>query len=580
MSRLRWQLLLVVLALIGIAILLLARQPLLRALVAEPARGGIYIEGLVGRIGRLNPLLESANPADQDINRLLFSGLVRFDDRGNPQPDLAESWGVSLDGHLYNFVLREGLTWHDGQPLTSADIAFTIDLLRNPQVPISEDVRALWETIEVNAFDERHIQFSLPFAFAPFLDYLSFGVLPMHLLGETDPAALLNAPFNLDPIGSGPFRFDQLITEGDEVVGVSLTAWDGYHLGRPFIDQVVFHYYGSSEEAYQAYQQGDVQGISYVDPSILPQVLSDPTINVYTARFPRMSLVMLNLGNASVPFMQEVEVRQALMFGLNRRWIVDRLLEGQALVADSPILPGTWAYNENVSPITFDSDRAIGMLKTAGYTIPAEGGGVRSKEGVSLEFELVHPDDELHTQIAQSIQSNWAEIGVRVNLVAVPYNELVSSYLETGAYEAALIELNFSRSPDPDPYPFWHQAEATGGQNYSKWDDRRASEYLEQARAGFGVSANQGLRARLYRNFQSHFMNELPSLPLFYPVYSYAVSSQIRGISIGPIFSPSDRFATLTEWFVIARGQAEELESTAAPIIEAPTETLDAMEAE
>src|SRR3990170_6837822 len=112
MSKLRWQLLLVALALAAIAILLLAQQPLLRAFTTEPAQGGVYIEGLVGSIGRLNPLLDANNPADQDIDRLLFSGLVRFDDRGNPQPDLAEVWGISLDGLQYNFTLRAGLQWH------------------------------------------------------------------------------------------------------------------------------------------------------------------------------------------------------------------------------------------------------------------------------------------------------------------------------------------------------------------------------------------------------------------------------------------------------------------------------------
>ena len=222
MNKLRWQLLLVALALAAIAILLLAQQPLLRAFTAEPAQGGVYIEGLVGSIGRLNPLLDFTNSADQDIDRLIFSSLVRFDDRGNPQPDLAEAWGISLDGTQYNFTLREGLSWHDGEPLTSADVAFTAELLRNSALPVPADVQALWATVEVNAFDETHIQFRLPHAFAPFMDYLSFGVLPQHLLGDLDPAVLLNAPFNLEPVGSGPYRFEELITEGDQVTGVVL----------------------------------------------------------------------------------------------------------------------------------------------------------------------------------------------------------------------------------------------------------------------------------------------------------------------------------------------------------------------
>jgi peptide/nickel transport system substrate-binding protein len=570
MNKLRWQLLLVALALAAIAILLLAQQPLLRAFTTEPAQGGVYIEGLVGSIGRLNPLLDANNPADQDVDRLIFSGLVRFDDRGNPQPDLAEAWGISLDGTQYNFTLREGLRWHDGEPLTSADVAFTAELLRNPTLPIPEDVQALWATVEINAFDETHIQFRLPHAFAPFMDYLSFGVLPQHLLGVLDPAVLLNAPFNLEPVGSGPYRFEELITEGDQVTGVVLNAWDDYHAGRPFIDQVVFHYYPTAQAAYQAYIQGETLGISYVDQSILSDVLADPTLNVYSSRLPRLSLVLLNLGDSSVPFFQELEVRQALLLGVNRQWIIDQYLAGQGFIADGPILPGTWAYNENLATIPYDVDRAIAMLKQAGYTIPAEGGQVRSKEGIALEFEMVHPDTPLHTQIAESIRDNLAQLGVQLTLVAVPYDQLLSDYLEPRTYQAALVDLNLAHSPDPDPYPFWHQASATVGQNYSKWDDRRASEYLEDAR----VSGSQSQRARLYRNFQTHFSRELPALLLYFQVYDYAISSQVRGVSVGPIFQSSDRFATINEWFLVARSAAEELDPTPLPEAVQPTEEM------
>jgi peptide/nickel transport system substrate-binding protein len=569
MSKLRWQLLLVALALVAIALLLLARQPILRNLFAQPGQGGVYIEGLVGSIGRLNPLLDGANPADQDIDRLIFSGLLKFDERGNPQPDLAESWGISLDGLDYNFTLRENLTWQDGEPLTAQDIVFTIDLLRNQDLPIPEDIRTLWSKVEATALDDRHLQFRLPSAFAPFLDYLSFGVLPKHLLSELDPGQLVNAPFNLKPIGSGPYEFQELLSENNQVTGVVLKAWDAYPQGRAFIDQIIFHYYSTSSDAYQAYKTGDIMGISYISPELLPQVLADPTLNVYSTRLPRLSIVMLNLDSAEAPFFKEQQVRQALLQGINRQWIIDNYLDGQAFIADGPILPGTWAYNESLGTIPYDPDKAISILKLAGYTIPAEGGDVRSKDGVSLEFELVHPDTELHTRIAESIRDNLAELGIKVDLVAVPYDKLVTDYLQPRNYQAALVDLNLARSADPDPYPFWHQAEITGGQNYSKWDDRRASEYLEQAR----VSINQSTRAKLYRNFQSEFARELPSLPLYFPVYSYAISVQVRGVSMGPIFQSSDRFATLTQWFLVTASQVNELEPTVLPEISEPSQT-------
>src|SRR3990170_3369527 len=570
MSKLRWQLLLVALALAAIAILLLTQQPLLRAFTAEPAQGGVFIEGLVGSMGRLNPLLDDANPADQDINRLIFSGLVRFDDRGNPLPDLAEIWGVSLDGIQYNFTLRENLNWHDGEPLTSADVFFTVALMRTPAMPIPRDVQALWASVEVVAFDDTHLQFRLPQAFAPFMDYLDFGVLPQHLLGGLEAGALLNAPFNLEPVGSGPFHFEELLSENEQVTGVVLNAWDGYYADRPFIDQVVFRYYPTSQAAYEAYLQGETMAISYVDPGILPEVLADPTLNVFSSRLPRLGLVLLNLDNSSVPFFQELEVRKALLQGINRQWIIDQYLGGQGIIAEAPVLPGSWAYNESLPRTSYDADKAIALLKQAGYTIPAEGGQVRSKEGIALEFELVHPNTDLHTRIAESIRANLAQLGVQVTLVALPYQELLSSYLEPRTYEGALVDLNLSDSPDPDPYPFWHQAGITSGQNYSKWDDRRASEYLELAL----VSITQSQRARLYRNFQTHFAREVPALALYFPVYNYAISSQVRGVAVGPIFKSSDRFANIIEWFLVARSAAEELDATAAPENIQPTDMV------
>jgi peptide/nickel transport system substrate-binding protein len=124
---------------------------------------------------------------------------------------------------------------------------------------------------------------------------------------------------------------------------------------------------------------------------------------------------------------------------------------------------------------------------------------------------------------------------------------LQDDYLEPRDYQAALVELNLARSPDPDPYPFWHQSQIISGQNYSQWDDRQVSEYLEQAR----VTDDMSERAKRYRNFQVRFASELPALPLFYPVYSYGVDSEVRGVSMGPLYDTSDRFNNLASWFLI-----------------------------
>jgi len=145
MKKLRWQFLIVAVTLAVVAVLLLTQKTTtVNPILPEPASGGIYTEALVGSFGRLNPLLDLNNPADRDVDRLLFSSLVKFDARGIPQPDLAESWGVSADGTIYNVTLRSNANWHDGAPVTTVDVIFTLDLLRTEYSAFSSDVQTLW----------------------------------------------------------------------------------------------------------------------------------------------------------------------------------------------------------------------------------------------------------------------------------------------------------------------------------------------------------------------------------------------------------------------------------------------------
>ncbi len=564
MKRLRWQILVVTVTLVVVAVLLLSQQPLGPVQVLpEPTTGGVYTEGLIGAMGRLNPLLDWSNPADRDVNSLIFSGLIRFDSHGLPQADLAESWGTTEDGTVYNFTLRSNAVWHDGTPVMTEDIIFTIDLIKSEDSLFPQDIKDLWSQIEINELDDHNFQFMLPEPFAPFLDYATFGVLPKHVLGAVPPGGLASADFNLQPVGSGPYKFDHLLVDGGQIIGVVLTLNDDYYLQKPFIPQVVFRYYPSSAVALDAYQRGEVLGVSQLTSDVVPNALAEPNLSVHTSRLPQMSMVFLNLNNSSVPFLQNEKVRRALMLGLNRNALISNFLMGQGIVADGPIMPGSWAYYDGVEHLEYDPEAAAALLKAEGYVIPSTGGDVRAKEGESLTFTLVHPDDELHMQIAEAIRANWALIGVQVNLQPVPYNQLVSEFLAPRNYQAALAELNIARTPDPDPYPFWHQAEATGGQNYSQWDNRIASEYLESARTQTDFTD----RTRLYRNFQVIFSKELPSLPLYYPVYSYGVDAQVQGVQIAPLlYDTSDRLAFNFEWFLVTRRTLEQTpEVTAGP---------------
>ena len=548
MKRLRWQILVVLATVIVVAVLLLSQQPIASTNVTQAAVGGVYSEGEAGALGRLNPLLDWNNPADRDVDRLIFSGLVKFDAHGLPQADLAEAWGTSPDGTIYNFSIRPNARWQDGTPVTSDDVIFTINLVKTSSL-FPQDVKDLWGQIEVKRLNDKNLKFTLPEPFAPFLDYATFGILPKHLLESTPPGQLANAPFNINPVGTGPYKFDHLLVDAGRIVGVVLTVNDKYYGDKPYIQQVVFRYYADPGAAYEAFQEGEVLGVSELSQDVLPSALADPNLSVYTSQLPQMSLVLLNLGNSEVPFLQNVNVRKALLLGLNRDYIVASVLKGQAIIADGPVLPGSWAHYDGLKHVDYDPEAAVSLLKGEGYVIPASGGTVRAKGNEALNFTLVHPDDPVHAQIAQIVQQEWLQIGVQVNLQAVPYDQMIPTYLAPRSYQAALVDLNLSRTPDPDPYPFWHQAEATGGQNYSQWDDRAASEYLEQARTESDFAA----RTRLYRNFQVVFQKELPALPLYYPVYNYGVDAQVRGVQVAPLYDTSDRLAFITKWYLVTR---------------------------
>ena len=556
MKRLRWQILVVLLTLVVVGILLLTQQPIGTVqLSPQPVSGGVYSEALIGSLGRLNPLLDWDNTADRDVDRLIFRGLIRFDSYGLPRPEVAESWGVNEEGTVYNFTIRANAVWHDGKPVTSDDVIFTIERMKGVGSLYPQDIKDLWNRIEVTRLDEKNLKFSIPEPFAPFMDYLTFGLLPKHILESVPPEEMMSAEFNIAPIGCGPYQFDHLLVDAGQITGVVLKVAEGYYGQVPYIPQVVFRYYPTSDFALEAYEQGDVLGVSRITNDILVKALENPTLSIYTSQMPQVSMVLLNLNNPEVEFLQNAKIRRALLMSLNRQQIISQLLGGQAIIADGPIFPGSWAYYEGNERVEYDPEAAVALLKAEGFVIPASGGEVRANESQFLRFTLLHPDDEFHARLAGILQSSWLSIGVQADLQAMPYDQMVLNTLNMRTYQVALIDLNLARTPDPDPYPFWHQSEATGGQNYSQWDNRTASEYLEQAR----VNTDYAVRTRLYRNFQVIFQNELPSLPLFYPVYTFGVDAQVRDVQVGPLFEVSDRFSTISEWNLVQRRTLEQV---------------------
>jgi len=542
--HIRWQVLLIVLGIVLVGILL-AYLAVNYTTVLRPGRGGTYVEGIVGLPHYLNPLL-SISQVDRDICALVFGGLTRLDERGEVEPDLASRWDVSFDGLAYTFYLRRDVYWHDGAPFTADDVVFTIGWLQSSDFPGSPDLGAhLWQAVTVEKLDRYKVRFTLSetYPYAPFLDYTTVGILPAHILEGVPVASLPNVGFNLNPVGTGPFQLEEIEVEEETITTMVLKQYSGYYGGESYLDRVQFRFYPNYQAVFDAYEAGEVEGIARIPPSNLPRARALPGLELFSAQIAEYGIVFLNM---EIPFFREQEVRQALMYALDRQQIVDSVLDGHALVAHSPMIPGTWAYDDDVARYEHDWDTANELLNEAGWRLPVEGDGARRKADNPLAFTLLTSSEPERIGVARALAEQWATLGISVTVETALQSE-VREALETRDFEAVIVHL--ALPGDPDPYPFWHETQVAGGQNYAGFVHRRISEVIEQAR----VKINRERRQALYYEFQDIFAQEVPALLLYVPVYTYGVDERIHDVQIGPLMYPSDRFRTISEWWIVPR---------------------------
>ena len=186
-------------------------------------------------------------------------------------------------------------------------------------------------------------------------------------------------------------------------------------------------------------------------------------------------------------------------------------------------------------------------LGVVGAEIPPDDEGVREKAGVRLAFTLLTDDDPLRVELAEEIARQWEALGVKAMLRTIS-SGLVREFLYPRKFEAVLIDLELHG--DPDPYPLWHSTQTNGeGQNYAGFVSYEVDKLIEEARC----TTDSEKRAELYHRFQEIFADEVPSLLLYYPIYTYAVDEKVKGVQLGPMGDPSDRFRNITEWYIVTK---------------------------
>ena len=505
-----------------------------------PDFGGGYVEGVAGVPGRVNPLFASENSVDATLVSLVFSGLTRLDEHGVPFPDLAQTWTVSTDGLVYTFILRPGLLWHDGAPLTAADVVFTYGLLRSPELRNAPDLSRRLANAELAMVDALTVSIRLQEPYAPLPSYLTLGILPEHLLGGTSPAAVYDSSFNQRPVGAGAYRIESLSLDRAELV-----AHSGYHFGQPFIQRFSMQFFPDEGALFDALQRDVVNAAFFaagLGPSDSLELQKRDDLTFTALEGGELTQLYFNL---DVPLFEDRRLRQALLHGIDRDALIRDHLRGQASRADSPIAPGSWAYSPTLTRYGYDPQLANLLLDEAGWRLGQD--GIRRRGQEVLAFTLTTGPDPVRVALGQRIAEEWSALGAVVIVESIGLTTLVRDTIEQRDYQALLFVE--AVEADPDPSPAWHSNERDGqGGNLAQFSDERVDMLLTEA-----LASSQPNRRALYREFQEIFAQEVPSIPLFLTRALYVQDAEIGGVRVGRVPEPGQRFWQVQEWFLETR---------------------------
>jgi peptide/nickel transport system substrate-binding protein len=506
-----------------------------------PASGGTYAEASLGPIDTLNPLFASSD-AEISASRLLFSSLYSYDTTGHLQGDLAQSMQVDPSGTLYTVSLRPNALWHDGAHVTANDVAFTVNLIKNPAT--RSTLRSNWQDVTVKVVNGTTLQFQLPAVYAAFPHALTFSVLPEHLLGTLQPGSIRESAFSRAPIGSGPFslNFLQTVNASHTYTIVHMTAFDKYYKGAPLLSRFEIHAYTDQAAIADALRTGQVNAAADLTGGNISQI---DTHN-YTVISRPINSGVYALFNLNTPILQDHTVRQALQLATNTAAIRSSLHLG-VMPLDLPFVNGQLT-GANVPHAPTPSDTQAGaLLDQAGWTLVK---GQRQKGGVPLALSVVTIKNSLYERALETLAGQWRKLGIVVNVRVVdtadPASNFVRNTLQARAYDVLLYELSIGG--DPDVYAYWHSSQiGIDGYNFSNYSNKSADAALASARSRL----EPALRNVKYEAFARQWLEDVPAIGLYQPVAPYVVNKNMESLSPNAtLVSPFDRYANVLYWSV------------------------------
>jgi peptide/nickel transport system substrate-binding protein len=505
------------------------------------ASGGTYAEASLGPIDTLNPLY-AASSAETATSRLLFSSLYSYDTTGHLQGDLAENMQVDATGMIYTIKIRDNVKWHDGAQLTAKDIAFTVNLIKDPEV--RSPLRINWRDVEVKAVDDTTVQFQLPAIYAAFPHALTFAVLPEHLLGQTAPGAIRENSFSRSPVGSGPFSM-RLLQNADAASGqkvVNMTAFEQYYGGMPKLGRFEVHAYDTQSDIIKALRSGEVSAATDVFGVDETQV---DTHNYNVIIRPINSGTYALLNNDS-PILKEKAVRQALQLATDTKAIRKRF-DNKVPALDSPFIDDQLTGTDVPHAPAPDLARAKALLDQAGWKMD---GDVRKKGEAALELNIATTKNTQYEKALEVLAGQWRKLGVDISTnitdTSNPSTNFIQTVLQPRNYDVLLYELFIGA--DPDVYAYWHSSQiGMSGYNFSNYSNSTADDALASARSRL----EPDLRNIKYKAFAKQWLDDVPAIGLYQSVAEYVVNKHASAFDpSAALVSSQDRFADVLYWSV------------------------------
>jgi peptide/nickel transport system substrate-binding protein len=512
--------------------------------VEVPTRGGSLSEGILGSPRFINPIL-AISDADRDLTSLVYSGLLRATPEGDWESDLAERYEISEDGKTYTFTLREGLTFHDGTPLTAEDVVYTV--LKAQDAALKSPLRANWDGVTAQALDPRTVQFTLQSAYAPFVENLTLGILPKARWSSVGDEEFPFSELNTSPIGSGPYEVAGIARTSSGIPSTyTLSSFNDYALGEPYLGKITLRFYQSESALTSALARGEIDAASGLSPSSLREINSD---NIHTSPLNRVFGVFFNQNQSTL--LRDKVVRQALNDSINRDELVDQVLGGYGTPLTSAVPPTIAPLGTTTATPTSDALAQAGRtyLESHGWKL-GDGGVLQKTTGtgakaqtVVLKFDLATANVPELRAAAEYLRDAWGKMGAQVSVEVFEQGDLSQNIIRPRKYDALLFGEVIGR--ELDLFAFWHSSQRNDpGLNIALYANAKVDSALEEMRA----TADDKKRSALLATFLTELQTDLPAVFLYAPDFVYSIPNDIAGVNLGFIETPNDRFLSLPQW--------------------------------